>query len=249
MVRPSFSATLLLVALVAAMPLAAAQDNQTNQSTGDTGPAADYAVTLREKVDHGDFLWAPEKMSFPAGSRVTLIYNSTGATAPHNIHVTEGADTTPATPIIDQDSGSVSLTFQMPASGVVRFVCDVHPETMKGSISVGEFGGGAGGGGGAHTGIVAEGVHFLAYWVGVIAFAALFILYAATFFLFKYNESSHTTDHRDRASPAAAGSDDPTFVEARSLRNEFASLFIIVLFVALVAYIVVTQGLLDALRG
>lgn len=43
------------------------------------------------------------------------------------------------------------------------------------------------------------GVHYLAYWVGVISFAVLFVMYGLTFFLFKFNESGHTTDHKDRA--------------------------------------------------
>jgi heme/copper-type cytochrome/quinol oxidase subunit 2 len=54
-------------------------------------------------------------------------------------------------------------------------------------------------GAGGETAVPKLGVHFLAYWVGVIAFAVLFIIYGLAFFLFKYNESSHTTDHKDRA--------------------------------------------------
>jgi hypothetical protein len=42
--------------------------------------------------------------------------------------------------------------------------------------------------------------------VGLIAFMILFVVYGATFFLFKYNETPETTDHWERAGEGAPDS-------------------------------------------
>lgn len=55
-----------------------------------------------------------------------------------------------------------------------------------------------GGAGAKEVALHKLGIHSLAYWIGVVSFAVLFIIYGATFFLFKYGESSATTDHHDR---------------------------------------------------
>lgn len=46
--------------------------------------------------------------------------------------------------------------------------------------------------------IVALGVNFYAYWVGVLSFIVLFVVLAATFFLLRYGETRHWTDWKDR---------------------------------------------------
>ncbi len=53
--------------------------------------------------------------------------------------------------------------------------------------------------------ITKVGVHYLAYWVGVIAFAVLFVVYGGSFFLFKHGETTATTDHRDRPDGGISG--------------------------------------------
>lgn len=113
----------------------------------------------------------------------------------HNVAIEAPIDL--KTPV--EVSGVQVVTFQVPetfkADGIIEFICDVHPTTMVASfvgpaaLSAGE----------AHEDVPEMGVHFLAYWVGVIAFALIFIVYGATFFLFKYNETSATTDHLDRS--------------------------------------------------
>lgn len=117
----------------------------------------------------------------------------------------------------DMTSGTHDLTFEEPisvgtpkgASGIhdlritvpdevpeagLTFICSVHANEMVAHLKTEANLGGA-----AHESVPALGVHFLAYWVGIIAFAILFVVYGMTFFLFKYNETSATTDHWDRA--------------------------------------------------
>lgn len=94
----------------------------------------------------------------------------------------------------------VDIPAEVPAGGLT-FICSVHPQQMIGHLKTEATLAAAG----AHESVPALGVHFLAYWVGVIAFAILFVVYGATFFLFKYNETRATTDHFDR-SEGAGGS-------------------------------------------
>lgn len=42
------------------------------------------------------------------------------------------------------------------------------------------------------------GVRWLAHWVGVISFIAVFAVLILYYFVLKYGETVHATDHRDR---------------------------------------------------
>ncbi len=156
----------------------------------------DWAFTLHQAK--GGNLWDITALTAPAGDVVALFYDSEGATAQHNVVVTEpsGIATPASTSILDPDSGKVYVTLTMPKQGTVTYICAVHPKEMIGKITVGAFT--SGGGGATGVQVNSLGVHFLAHWVGVISFAVLFLLYIITFFLFKYNETSATTDHLDR---------------------------------------------------
>jgi hypothetical protein len=87
----------------------------------------------------------------------------------------------------------------MPAEGIVKVVCDLHASMSLSIVHPADVSAG-----GSEVSIPGLGVHFLAYWVGVIAFMILFLVYGATFFLFKYNETSATTDHWDRSDTTAS---------------------------------------------
>jgi len=195
------AAEILVLALAGAV---VAQDNETRPA----GDAIDYAVVVFP-VESPSFGFAPKEMSFPAGSRVQLTYDHGTAEAPHNLDIYEGLPQPVATKCcLTGEGGREAVRFTMPASGVLKFKCDVHPD-MQGVVKVDAFSvGGAPASGGApegHTGVPALGVHFLAYWVGVIAFAVLFVVYGLTFFLFKYGENATTTDHMDRPGAAVGG--------------------------------------------
>ncbi|HWG89283.1 MAG TPA: choice-of-anchor V domain-containing protein [Candidatus Thermoplasmatota archaeon] len=86
---------------------------------------------------------------------------------------------------------------------------------------------------GGHASVHSLGVNFLAYWVGVISFALLFVVYGATFFLFKYGESNATTDHFDRPDAAASSTHAPVRSGAMWLIIGIAILAAIVVFALL----------------
>lgn len=127
------------------------------------------------------------------GDTVVLHGNWPNEAAAHNIHITEGVEGNLKSG--PPSSGLHTLAFTMPESGKVKFICDAHSATMVVDVVTPEAAASAGG----HESVPTLGVHFLAYWVGVIAFAILFVVYGLTFFLFKYNETRATTDHWDRS--------------------------------------------------
>lgn len=115
----------------------------------------------------------------------------------HNLHQTLPEDG-PKTTLAPAEFHTIS--FVMPEEGNPRVICDVHATTMILDVMPPL----AAAAGAAHgESVPSLGVNFLAYWVGVIAFAILFIVYGLTFFLFKYNETRATTDHWDRAEGGA----------------------------------------------
>lgn len=172
--------------------------------------------------------WDVTRFAANPGDTVVLVANLVPRDGFHNLHAsTEDPMTVEsAGPKTDQGPNLFhKVAIQMPADGHITFICDVHPQTMIGTVvTPAEFAAA----GGAHASVPALGVHFLAYWVGVIAFAILFIVYGATFFLFKYNETPATTDHWDRSEPGA---------ENKRLAP-FASLLAVVIAIAAIAAII-----------
>lgn len=143
--------------------------------------------------------WDVSQFAANPGDTVVLVANLLKSDGFHNIHASTESPMTAATPGPKTQQGpnlfhKVAIT--MPESGAITFICDVHPTTMVGKVVTPAAAAAAGGG---HQALPAIGVHFLAYWVGVIAFAILFVVYGITFFLFKYNETPATTDHHDRS--------------------------------------------------
>lgn len=152
--------------------------------------------------DGAEPCWDLAAIPVRAGDRVVFEIDLSPSAQPHNMHVLAPIDQK-----TDTETGTMqTLEFTIPANqkAAIEFVCDVHPTTMVGQLLPPEAMA-ALTAGGAHEDIPELGVHFLAYWVGVIAFAILFIVYGATFFLFKYNETSHTTDHWDRSGAEGEG--------------------------------------------
>lgn len=203
---PRLLASALLAVAGALVFFAFASDDAAAQGSSGNNSTADFVFTI--KPVGGKAEWAVTKLTIPEGSQVQLVYNSSKSVLPHDIQVckagTGGAACATATPptllaattakgIASDSPAAATGPFAMPKEGAV-WVCSVHPE-MLGTMTAGAFTG---------TGAVAEesinhaGVHYLAYWIGVISFALLFVVYGATFFLFKHGETPETTDQKDR---------------------------------------------------
>lgn len=153
--------------------------------------------------------WDTPTAVYRAGESYSLVADLRSSANFHNLEITtEGLEVTyePAAASGDttQAAGNAMhwANFTIPAdfNGEIEYVCAVHPTTMIGSLVTPEVFIASGGGG---EPIHHLGVHFLAYWVGLIAFALLFIVYGITFFLFKYNETTATTDQWDRTGAGA----------------------------------------------
>ena len=146
--------------------------------------------------------WDVVNLVASPGDVVVLRADLTNSDIPHNLHLIEaGAEPAPSAAGPKTRTSGAALhvvSGTMPEQGALTFICDVHPDTMRATVVTPAAAATSGAHGAA---IPALGVHFLAYWVGVIAFAILFIMYGLTFFLFKYNETRATTDHWDRSEP------------------------------------------------
>jgi hypothetical protein len=146
--------------------------------------------------------WDVSTLAANPGDVVVLHANLRNSENFHNLHLSEESPIAVASPGPKTQAAGAGLhtvALKVPASGHLEFLCDLHPQTMIGNIVTPAEAGAAAG----HASVPGLGVNFLAYWVGVIAFAILFIVYGATFFLFKYNETPATTDQWDRAEPGA----------------------------------------------
>ena len=81
------------------------------------------AATKTVKATSSD-RWSPSSVSVKKGTTVKFTWNTS---APHNVRKTSGKGAALKTGISKKGSGS----FKVPAKGTYKFVCDVHPGTMK----------------------------------------------------------------------------------------------------------------------
>ncbi|MEA3199202.1 MAG: hypothetical protein QOE90_630 [Thermoplasmata archaeon] len=227
--------TILFGGVLGSVALAQAQGNTTNSTgSGSGGDAAAPAGKGIHRVitigvipcpgDPNSFCWDTPRVPALPGDQITLTADFTGQSAPHNLHVT-GLDQDLKTP--NSFGQPVSLNFTFPeGKKEINFNCDLHPKTMAGKIvlaselTTGEA-----------PAVPELGVHFLSYWVGMIAFMLLFLVYGLTFFLFKYNETPAATDHWDRT-----GGEGLT--ERPGMRGGRASLIALVLAIVIIAAVV-----------
>lgn len=154
--------------------------------------AIDRLVTISVN-DAEPYVWDTKVVVANPGDKVTIRADMTPYDTPHNLHVKGVTPEPPATPLVGNQVHEVAFT--MPAEGAVTYVCDAHP-TMTGKVLTPAAAAAAGGG--EEIDVPHLGVNFLSYWVGLISFMVLFVVYGATFFLFKYNETPATTDQWDR---------------------------------------------------
>ncbi len=99
------------------------------------------------------------------------------------------------TPLLNQgETYELNVTVPADAEGSVTFICTVpgHADMgMQGELHVGAAAGDDG-----EEEIVDLGVHYLAYWVGVIGLIVMVLVLVGTFFLFRYGETRQAVDHR-----------------------------------------------------
>lgn len=146
-----------------------------------------------------DPCWDTKVLVANPGDKVTLRADLRPSAGTHNVHV-KGIDPEQKTPLSSNQLHEVTFTMPSGTKGVT-FVCDAHATMTATILPPAQAAASAGGG---ETEVPHLGVSFLAYWVGLIAFALLFIVYGLTFFLFKYNETPTTTDQWDRSDAAGA---------------------------------------------
>lgn len=204
---PSGPSRLLAVGLLAAAVLLISFAYSADEATAQGGANNTTDWTFSIHGVPGKEQWSPAALTIPAGSKVEMVYNSSKAGLLHDLQVCTMAVApasckTGATGFlagtktgINPDSPPERTgTFVLPTDGA-HYICSIHPTTMVGTLSVGEF---TAGGGAEEPAITHAGVHYLAYWVGVISFAVLFVVYGASYFLFKHGETPETTDQKDR---------------------------------------------------
>lgn len=181
----------MVISIFCVLALAGAASPVAAQEGGATG--IDRILTVGV-IESEPPVWDVPFLIAKPGDKVTLRADLRNSPGTHNIHVTEGAeDASEATPLASAALHEVTFTM---GDDPVTFICDAHP-TMTAVVRTTAPAGGA-------VDVPHLGVNFLAYWVGLIAFALLFIVYGLTFFLFKHNETPATTDQWDR-SDAPAG--------------------------------------------
>jgi len=75
----------------------------------------------------------------PSGGRVTIHFVNSDAGVQHNIRVFNGQDAS-APPLFTGDlvagPATVDYTFEAPPAGTYFFHCDVHPTTMRGTLTI-----------------------------------------------------------------------------------------------------------------
>lgn len=132
----------LLLATSCLLGVAAAQ-SQENASTNATGGTGDDATfTLIAELMGGEYVWVdtegnenPTLRVLP-NSRATIHIQQGETTrdVPHDIQVGGGEKSEQ----ISAPGDTASVTFNVPPTGSLSYVCSIHPSSMKGTIEITE---------------------------------------------------------------------------------------------------------------
>jgi plastocyanin len=96
-------------------------------------PASAFAADTTVKgLDGTTGLWEPANVSVHVGDTVTWDFSST--TAAHNV-ASSSSNWSLSSPI-KTNPGHEPVSYTFTAAGTYSFVCNVHPDTMKGTVSV-----------------------------------------------------------------------------------------------------------------
>jgi hypothetical protein len=216
--------TILLAALLSAVAGVDAQ----GQATRRTVYIAPQEDNTKCKDGQGP-CWDIPVIPVNPGEDLEIVVDLSHAVQPHDFHVKDAAGVELGkTPDKATIGGVYHLNITVPQNAkTLDYYCSVHPKTMVGKLTA------VSALGASEAPAVPElGVHFLAYWVGTIAFMLLFLVYGLTFFLFKYNETPATTDHWDRV-----GAEGQT--ENPKMRGGYASLIALGVAILIIAAVVV----------
>jgi len=105
-----------------------------------SGVAGEVAVEPAERPS--GFYWNPSAVTIAPGG--TVAFRNPGNVVPHGLHWSTGPETPSCSGVpVDGSGTGWSGTCTFAQAGTYGFVCTVHPEEMKGTITVGAGDGGA----------------------------------------------------------------------------------------------------------
>ena len=123
----------------AGVKTAVASATPASQATAATTPqgTASAGGTVEIKASGSTLKFDKEKLSAAAGT-VTIAFDNQDSGIPHNISVHEGADAKGKTlGKTDLETGPVTQELKLDLkAGSYYYQCDVHPTTMKGTLTV-----------------------------------------------------------------------------------------------------------------
>jgi hypothetical protein len=216
--------TIMLAALLSAAAGVEAQGATAARRTVYLAPQEDNSKCK----DGAGPCWDIPVIPVNPGEDLEIVVDLSHASQPHDFHVKDAAGVELGkTPDKATIGGVYHLNITVPQNAkTLDYYCAVHPKTMVGKLTAVSALGAT-----EATPVPELGVHFLAYWVGTIAFMLLFLVYGLTFFLFKYNETPATTDHWDRVGAEGEG-------ESKRMRGGYASLVALGLAIVIIAAVV-----------
>jgi plastocyanin len=110
----------------------------TMSGTANVVAGGEAAGPVAEEAKGSTFVQA-ELTATPSGGKVTIHFVNSDAGVVHNIRVFNGPDAS-APPLFTGDlltgPGAVDYTFDAPPPGSYFFHCDVHPTTMRGTLTI-----------------------------------------------------------------------------------------------------------------
>jgi plastocyanin len=95
-----------------------------------TPPKADVHITAQ------DVRFTTPDVTAPDGKAFTIAFQNQDAGIPHNVHITVGAGASIFKGALV--TGPATTIYKVPVltAGIYRFICDVHPLSMVGTITV-----------------------------------------------------------------------------------------------------------------
>ena len=127
---------ILAVAVVLALAAAACGDttpntDQSSDATGENSPTSAREVTIAA----ADIAFDTTELDAAVGETLAISYDNRDDRVPHNLHVEGGADG-PVSTAIEEGPTTQSLEVTFTKAGEFEYFCEVHPQQMRGTITV-----------------------------------------------------------------------------------------------------------------
>ena len=108
--------------------------SESSGPTGSTGTPSATTITLVAK----DLKYDKSEIDAPADTSFTVILDNQDQSVPHNFSVYSGKDLAQKFFTGDLDTGPATKSYTIPPlkAGTYYFRCDVHPDTMNGTLTV-----------------------------------------------------------------------------------------------------------------